>query len=323
MRWIRGTTSSRAILFDEGGRPCASSQKEITQHYPQPGWVEHDPEEIWETQLAAARQAMQVVDATANDIAAIGITNQRETTLLWNRETGRAVHPAIVWQDRRTAGRCGELRASGHEELICELERGCSLTATSPRQSFRGFLTTCPMPVPMRRLGGWRLGRSTAFFCGALTDGRVHATDISNASRTMLFDIHRQEWSQELLDLFQIPQSVLPQVVVSSDVVGHTALEIFGREIPIAGIAGDQQAAMFGQACFRPGMAKSTYGTGCFLLMHTGFEPKVSQNRLLDNNNRQSIRLDGIRVGGERIRCGCSGSVVARRNGAHPASFGY
>jgi len=284
----QGTTSSRAILFDCEGRLCAMSQKEIAQHYPRPGWVEHDPEEIWETQIAAARQALQIVDARAQDIAAIGITNQRETTVLWDRETGIPIDRAIVWQDRRTAERCSALKSGGHEE---EIQAVTGLLADSyfSATKIEWLLDNIPDARQKAEDGRLAFGTIDSYLIWRLTGGAVHTTDISNASRTMLFDIRSMRWSPELLTLFRIPTAILPSVGNSSAIVGNVLGEILGGEIPIAGIAGDQQAATFGQACFHPGMAKSTYGTGCFLLMNTGSQATPSKNRLLTTLAASSI----------------------------------
>jgi glycerol kinase len=287
----QGTTSSRAIVFDRRGNPLAVSQKEITQHYPEPGWVEHDPHEIWSTQLEAARQAILMAGATGR-IDAIGITNQREMTLLWDRETGKPVHRAIVWQDRRTADRCTQLKSAGHEEAITA-QTGLIADSYFSGTKLAWLLDNIPGVRADAEAGRLAFGTIDSFLIWRLTGGRVHVTDFTNACRTMLFDIHRMDWSPDLLDLLRIPRSVLPTVVASSGVVGYTEPEVFGASIPISGIAGDQQAATFGQACFHPGMAKSTYGTGCFILMNTGLDPKVSTNRLLStlaaSSGRQTV----------------------------------
>jgi len=276
----QGTTSSRAILFDHRGHSCATSQKEITQYYPEPGWVEHDPEEIWESQLAAARQALQIVNANPCDVAAIGITNQRETTVLWNRETGRPLHRAIVWQDRRTADRCARLKEVGFEKTITA-QTGLIADSYFSATKLEWLLDNVLGARMDAEAGRLAFGTVDAYLLWRLTKGQVHATDVTNASRTMLFDIHRMDWSPELLTEFRIPREILPQVVESSRRVGECDAELLGAPIPIAGIAGDQHAATFGQACFHTGMAKSTYGTGCFLLMHTGDQARASTNRLL------------------------------------------
>ena len=279
-RWVlaldQGTTSSRAILFDREGNLGAVGQRELPQSYPRPGWVEHDPEVIWATQLAAAREAMRSGGVSADDIAAIGVTNQRETTLLWNRETGAPVHPAIVWQDRRTADRCASLP----EDLI-RSKTGLRADSYFSGTKLEWLLANVPGVRADAEAGRLAFGTVDCFLVWRLTGGRVHATDATNASRTLLFDIHRSEWSEELLALFGVPRAVLPEVVPSSGVLGLCDPEWFGRAIPIAGIAGDQQAASFGQACFHEGMVKATYGTGCFLLAPTGGRATPSPNRLL------------------------------------------
>ncbi len=276
----QGTTSSRAILFDRQGTPCAMSQKELTQHYPEPGHVEHDPEEIWTTQLAAARQALQVASASPADIAAIGITNQRETTIVWNRETGQPIHRAIVWQDRRTANRCQQIRSDDRENFLTQ-QTGLLADSYFSATKLEWILDNVPHARQDAEAGRLAFGTVDSFLVWRLTGGKVHVTDVTNASRTLLFDIHRQQWSPELLAEFRIPESVMPKVVSSIGTVGEVNAEHFGVSIPISGIAGDQQSATFGQGCHRSGMAKSTYGTGCFLLMHTGSEIKPSSNRLL------------------------------------------
>jgi glycerol kinase len=268
----QGTTSSRAILFDRAGTPVATAARELPQSYPQPGWVEHDPEVIWATQLSAAREVLRTV--AIEDVAAIGIANQRETTLLWDRVTGAPVHPALVWQDRRTAARCEGLREEGWETRIQALT-GLRLDSYFSATKLEWLLQEVP---DWSRLA---FGTVDSFLLWRLTGGAVHATDTTNASRTLLYDIHRKEWSPELLALFGIPSEILPRVVSSTGIIGHTLPELFGRAIPIAGMAGDQQAACFGQTCFHPGMVKSTYGTGCFLLAPTGEAAVTSTHRLL------------------------------------------
>ncbi len=288
----QGTTSSRAIVFDQAGSPIAISQKEIRQYYPFPGWVEHDAEEIWQTQIEAAQQAMRMADAAGTDIAALGIANQRETTILWDRNTGKAVHPAIVWQDRRTSDRCFELKSQGIDALI-EAKTGLIPDSYFSATKLEWLLKNITMGH--RDLA---FGTVDSYLIWRLTGGKVHVTDVTNASRTMLFDIHRMEWSKELLEVFGIPESILPRVVASSEIVGYTDPSLFGASIPIAGIAGDQQAALFGQACFHPGMVKCTYGTGCFLLMNTGSQALSSTNRLLttvaaSSNGANTYALEG------------------------------
>ena len=264
----QGTTSSRAILFDEGGNIVASAQKELKQFYPRPGWVEHDPREIASSQMEVAAEARAKVPHAK--VRAIGITNQRETTILWDRETGEPIANAIVWQDRRTAPLCEELRAQGHEQLFRE-RTGLVLDPYFSATKIRWLLDHTN--VDPKRLA---FGTVDTWLVWQLTGGRVHVTDVTNASRTLLFDIHRREWDDELLRIVNIPRSILPRVVSSSEVVGETE-----DGIPIAGIAGDQQAALFGQRCIAPGMTKNTYGTGCFIVMHTGDRAVVSKHGLL------------------------------------------
>jgi glycerol kinase len=276
----QGTTSSRAIAFGHDGRILASAQQEIRQIFPRPGWVEHDADEIWRTQRDVAAQALAQAGLAPADIAAIGITNQRETTVLWDRATGRPLAHAIVWQDRRTASRCDALRQAGHEPLFAE-RTGLLLDAYFSGTKLAWLLENVPGARERARKGELAFGTIDSWLAWQLTAGAEHVTDVTNASRTLLFNIHRLDWDDELLGLLDIPRSVLPRVVDSSARVGVTACEGLPRGIAIAGIAGDQQSALFGQACHRPGMAKNTYGTGCFLLMNTGEKPPVSRNRLL------------------------------------------
>ncbi|MCW5609341.1 MAG: glycerol kinase GlpK [Rubrivivax sp.] len=274
----QGTSSSRAIVFHRSGRVVALAQREFTQHFPQPGWVEHDADEIWDTQLAVAREALVKSGLQAADIAAIGITNQRETTVLWRRASGRPVHRAIVWQDRRTEPLCVQLREQG---LADEVRRSTGLVIDPyfSGTKLRWLLDHVSGAHIAAAQGELAFGTVDSWLLWKLTGGRVHATDVSNASRTMLFDIRHNVWDRGLLKALHIPSSVLPQVFPSAHVYGETTL--FGAPIPVAGIAGDQQAALFGQACFAPGMAKNTYGTGCFLLMHTGERFERSANGLI------------------------------------------
>jgi len=274
----QGTTSSRAMVFDQRAHIVAAAQREFIQHFPQPGWVEHDAEEIWATQLAVAQQALaNIADVK---IAAIGITNQRETTVLWDRITHRAVAAAIVWQDRRTASFCDGLKAAGHEKMIRE-KTGLVIDAYFSGTKLKWLLDNVPNARKRAERGELAFGTIDSWLIYCLTEGKVHATDVSNASRTLLFNIHALNWDDELLTLMDIPPAVLPQIVSSSAVIGHTSCDGLPKGIPIAGVAGDQQAALFGQACHQPGMAKNTYGTGCFMLMNTGDTPVVSRNRLL------------------------------------------
>ncbi len=280
----QGTTSSRAVLFDRAGLVVAVAQREFRQSFPQAGWVEHDANEIWQTQLAVARgvlaKAQIHADQVAHQVAAIGITNQRETTVLWDRKTGEPLAPAIVWQDRRTAGRCDALRAQGKEALI-QKKTGLLLDAYFSATKLQWLLDHVPGARQRAEAGELAFGTIDSWLLWKLTGGRVHATDASNASRTLLFNIHTLAWDDELLKLFNVPRSVLPQVLPSSGELGVTDAELLGAAIPITGMAGDQQAATFGQACFSPGMAKTTYGTGCFMLMNTGAVAPRSRHRLL------------------------------------------
>ena len=276
----QGTTSSRAILFDREGRPVALDQREFTQHFPGDGWVEHDPEEIWQTTLAVIRGALAKAGAGPRDVAAIGITNQRETTVLWERESGRTIHNAIVWQDRRTAASCAKLVADGQGPMV-QSKTGLIVDAYFSATKIAWILDNVAGARARAERGELAFGTIDCFLLWRLTGGRSHATDATNASRTMLFDIHRQEWDDELLALFRVPRELLPEVRDSSADFGVTMSDLFGAAIPITGIAGDQQAAAFGQACFAPGMIKSTFGTGCFALLNTGGNAVVSTNRLL------------------------------------------
>lgn len=272
----QGTTSSRAILFDHAGQIKSVKQQEFRQIYPQPGWVEHDPRDIWESQLAVARDVI----SDPNEIAAIGITNQRETTVVWDKETGEPVFNAIVWQDRRTAGMCDKLRAEGFDKTILE-KTGLVTDAYFSGTKVAWILDNVEGARERAEAGKLAFGTIDSYLVWKLTGGRLHITDVSNASRTMLYDIHKHWWSTTILKRLNIPASMLPQVVSNSMVYGETDPDLFGKSIPIAGMAGDQQAATFGQACYGPGLVKNTYGTGCFLLMNTGTEPVASKNNLL------------------------------------------
>ena len=274
------TTSSRAIVFDHSGAIRGLGQQEFTQHYPQPGWVEHDATEIWTSQLAVARRAMRNAGVAAADIAAIGITNQRETTVLWDRATGDPVGRAIVWQDRRTAAACDALRDAGHGDFI-QARTGLVVDAYFSATKLAWLLDNIPGARDRAERGELAFGTVDSWLVWNLTGGAVHSTDYGNAARTMLFDLHTRDWCDALLDLLRIPKSLLPSIAPSSGVVGNTLPELLGGAVPIAGVAGDQHAATFGQACLTPGMAKNTYGTGCFMLMNVGKEPVVSHNNLL------------------------------------------
>ncbi len=274
----QGTTSSRALLFDHAGEIRAVAQQEFRQHYPRPGWVEHDATEIWATQSGVMHEALAKAGIGARDVAAVGITNQRETTVVWDRATGTPVAPAIVWQDRRTAPLCDALRAAGHASMIAR-KTGLVLDAYFSGTKLKWLLDNVPGARVRAAKGELAFGTVDSWLIWNLTRGAAHVTDPSNASRTLLFDIRRGAWDDELLALFDIPREVLPRVVPSSAICGHTSLD--GVDVPIAGIAGDQQAALFGQACHSPGLAKNTYGTGCFLLMNTGGNAVASANNLL------------------------------------------
>ncbi|MCA3216104.1 MAG: glycerol kinase GlpK [Betaproteobacteria bacterium] len=276
----QGTTSSRAIVFDRRGLPVASHQQEFRQIYPQPGWVEHDPQDLWRTQLACAQAALKAAGIAARDLAAIGIANQRETTLLWERTSGAALGPAIVWQDRRTAAACAALRAQGREAQVTAAT-GLLLDPYFSGTKLAWLLDHIPGARARAERGELAFGTVDSWLLWQLTGGAVHATDVSNASRTLLLNLHTLAWDDELLALFNVPRAVLPQVVPSSALLGQTRADLLGAPVPITGIAGDQQAATFGQACFAAGMAKNTYGTGCFMLMNVGAAPQPSANRLL------------------------------------------
>lgn len=275
-----GTTSCRCIIFDKNGRICSAAQKEFTQYFPQPGWVEHDAEEIWATQTGLMYEAMSKIDITINEIAGIGITNQRETTVLWDKETGRPVHKAIVWQCRRTAGYCDELKKLGMAEFF-RTKTGLVLDAYFSATKLRWLLDNVIGARERAEKGELLFGTVDSWIIWKLTGGKVHVTDYSNASRTMLFNIHTLKWDEEILRVLKIPQQILPEVKPSSHVYGYTDSKLFGREVPIAGAGGDQQCALFGQTCFGRGEVKNTYGTGGFMLMNTGTAPVNSHNGLV------------------------------------------
>ncbi len=274
----QGTSSSRSIIFSREGNIVASAQQEFCQIFPQPGWVEHDAMEIWHSQLATVQQVLQKSAIPARQIAALGITNQRETTIVWNRQTGQPICNAIVWQDRRTAAYCDQLRELGHASAI-QQKTGLVLDPYFSASKLKWILDNVPQARAQAERGELAFGTVDSWLAWQLSGARLHVTDVSNASRTMLFNIHSNHWDEELLALFEIPPAILPQVHPSSHRFGETTL--FGSPIPIAGIAGDQQAALFGQACFKPGMAKNTYGTGCFMLLHTGQHCANSSNGLI------------------------------------------
>ena len=285
----QGTTSTRAILFDSAARPVASGQRELSQHYPESGWVEHDPEDIWRDTLATAREAIATSGVGVDRVAAIGIANQRETAVVWDRSTGEPIHRAIVWQDRRTADVCARLKRDGAEPLV-RARTGLLLDPYFSATKIAWLLDQVPGARARVERGELAFGTIDSFLLWRLTGGAVHATDITNASRTSLYDIRAQHWDAELCRLFGVPEALLPQVQDNSHVFGLTAPGLFDAQIPIAGMAGDQQAALFGQACFEPGMAKSTYGTGCFMLLNTGAQAVASEHRLLTT---PAYRLDG------------------------------
>lgn len=276
----QGTTSSRAVVFDESGDVRGLAQREFTQHFPRPGWVEHDPEEVWQTQLDTARRAIERAKLTADEIAAIGITNQRETVVVWDRRTGQPIAPAIVWQDRRTAGHCDQLRSDGFEPLVRE-KTGLVVDAYFSASKAAWLLDHVEGARRRAERGELALGTIDSWLIYKLTGGRVHATDVTNAGRTQLLNIHAGVWDDELLELWGVPRAMLPDVKASSAVVGETDASHFGAPLPIGGVAGDQQAALFGQMALRPGTTKNTYGTGCFMLMSTGDTAHRSKHRLL------------------------------------------
>ncbi|MBE6215462.1 MAG: glycerol kinase GlpK [Bacteroidales bacterium] len=276
----QGTSSSRAIVFDRHGRTMAVSQKEFTQIFPKPGWVEHNPMEIWSSQASVIAEAITSIDINGLNLAAIGITNQRETTIVWDAETGTPVYNAIVWQDRRTSEYCDSLKRDGRTDLI-RSKTGLIIDAYFSATKIRWILENVPGARQKAEEGKLRFGTVDTWLIWMLTRGEVHVTDVSNASRTMLFNIHTLQWDKELLQLFDIPESMMPQVKSSSEVYGYTKTTLFAHEVPVAGIAGDQQAALFGQMCTEAGSVKNTYGTGCFLLMNSGERPIMSSNNLL------------------------------------------
>ncbi|MDP3357013.1 MAG: glycerol kinase GlpK [Polaromonas sp.] len=282
----QGTSSSRSIVFDEGGHIVALAQQELPQIYPKPGWVEHDPMEIWRTQLATAREALAKAKIKAQDVRAIGITNQRETTVLWNRKTGQPIHHAIVWQDRRAEATCAKLREDGKATLI-QQKTGLLIDAYFSGTKLKWLLDNVPQARQQAARGELAFGTVDSWLMWQLTGGKVHATDVTNASRTMLFNVRSNAWDAELLALLDIPESLMPQVMPSSTHYGDVLPDLLGAAIAIGGVAGDQQSALFGQACFKEGMAKNTYGTGCFMLMHTGHKFQSSHNGLLTTSAAQ------------------------------------
>jgi glycerol kinase len=303
----QGTTSTRAIVFDDAARPVATAQSEFAQHYPQPGWVEHDPEDIWRDTLATARDAIGQSGVGAQGIAAIGITNQRETVVVWERASGKPIHKAIVWQDRRTARLCSEMKAAGHEAEVRE-RTGLLLDPYFSATKLAWILDNVEGARARAEKGDLAFGTIDSFLLWRLTGGKVHATDVTNAGRTLLYNIREQRWDEDLCRLMRVPMQILPQVHDNAHLFGTTEKGLFDTEIPIAGIAGDQQAALFGQACFQPGMAKSTYGTGCFMLLNTGTQALESQHRLLTTpawrlNGQMTYALEGsIFVAGAAVK---------------------
>ena len=303
----QGTSSSRSIVFDAQGRMVAMAQQELTQHYPQPGWVEHDPLEIWRTQLATAREALAKAGVGASQVRAIGITNQRETTVVWNRTTGQPIHKAIVWQDRRAELACQALRERGLAQTIQE-KTGLLVDAYFSGTKLQWILDQVPDARAMAAQGELAFGTVDSWLLWQLTGGRVHATDVSNAARTMLFNVHTNQWDPQLLQAMDIADNLLPQVLPSAAHFGQTEPALLGGSIAIGGMAGDQQSALFGQACFSAGMAKNTYGTGCFMLMHTGAQFQTSHNGLLSTSAAQTdarpvFALEGsVFVGGAVVQ---------------------
>lgn len=302
-----GTSSCRAIVFNKKGEPCATAQREFPQIFPKPGWVEHDPNEIWSSQASVIAEVITTLDINGKNIAGIGITNQRETTVVWDAETGEPLYNAIVWQDRRTAELCDKLKAEGKSDLIHK-KTGLLIDAYFSGTKIKWILDNVEGARQRAEQGKLRFGTIDTWLVWKLTRGEVHCTDVSNASRTMLFNINTLDWDDELLDMLDIPRSMMPRVCSSSEVYGHTKTTIFAHEVPIAGIAGDQQAALFGQQCTEPGMMKSTYGTGCFLLMNCGNKPIFSKNNLLTTigwqlDGKVTYALEGsIFVGGSVVQ---------------------
>jgi len=303
----QGTSSSRSIVFDTQGRIVASAQLELPQIYPQPGWVEHDPREIWRTQLSTAKEALAKAGLKAGDIRSVGITNQRETTIVWNRKTGAPIHHGIVWQDRRAEPTCVQLREAGHSDTILR-KTGLRIDAYFSGTKLKWLLDNVPGARAAAQAGELAFGTVDCWLIWQLTGGKRHVTDVSNASRTMLFNVHSNQWDADLLALLDIPASLMPEVLPSAADFGQTADEVLGGSIKIGGVAGDQQSALFGQACFDAGMAKNTYGTGCFMLMHTGSSFQTSSNGLLTTSAAQAgsqpqFALEGsVFVGGAVVQ---------------------
>lgn len=303
----QGTTSSRAIVFDHNGSIRSAAQKEFSQHFSQPGWVEHDPNEIWSSEAAVIAEAISAIDINGKNIAGIGITNQRETTIVWDIDTEEPVYNAIVWQDRRTASLCDQLKAQGLVDMVRE-KTGLIIDAYFSGTKIKWILDNVPGARERAEKGKLRFGNVDSWLVWRLTRGEVHVTDVTNASRTMLFNIHTLKWDEDLLKLLDIPVSMMPEVKSSSEVYGHTKTTIFAHEVPISGIAGDQQAALFGQMCVEPGAIKNTYGTGCFVMLNTGARPVLSRNNLLTTiawkiGDKVNYALEGsIYVGGSVVQ---------------------
>lgn len=303
----QGTTSSRAIVFDHNGHIKSVAQKEFTQYFPQPGWVEHNPNEIWSSQASVIAEAISAIDINGLDIAGIGITNQRETTIVWDIDTEEPIYNAIVWQDRRTSKYCDELKAQGLTEKIHE-KTGLIIDAYFSGTKIKWILDNVPGARKRAEMGKLRFGNVDSWLVWRLTRGEIHVTDVTNASRTMLFNIKDLKWDEELLKLLDIPMSMMPEVKSSSEIYGHTKTTIFAHEVPISGIAGDQQAALFGQMCIEPGSIKNTYGTGCFVMLNTGSKPVLSKNNLLTTiawkiGDKITYALEGsIYVGGSVVQ---------------------
>ncbi len=315
----QGTTSSRAILFNHDGNIVSRAQKEFKQIFPKPGWVEHDPGEIWSSQISVAAEAVSKANITAAGVAAIGITNQRETTVVWNRKTGKPVYNAIVWQDRRTAVTCNQLKEQGHTELF-KNKTGLVLDPYFSGTKVKWILDNVEGAREQAENDELLFGTVDSWLVWKLTEGEVHITDVTNASRTLLYNIRKLEWDKEILEILDIPESMLPDVKSSSEIYGHSGPDMFARKIPIAGIAGDQQAALFGQVCSKPGMAKNTYGTGCFMLMQTGEKPIESKNNLLTTiawqlDGKTYYALEGsIFIGGAVVQWLRDGLGIIRKS---------
>ncbi|MBC7956286.1 MAG: glycerol kinase GlpK [Cytophagales bacterium] len=310
----QGTSSSRSIVFDAQGHIVAMAQREFRQIYPQPGWVEHDPKEIWESQLATAKEALTKANITAKQIASIGITNQRETTVVWNRKTGEPIYNAIVWQDRRMEPACADMRARGLEPTFRE-KTGLIIDAYFSGTKLKWILDTVPGARAAAARGELAFGTVDSWLMWHLTGGQIHATDVSNASRTLMLNVRNNQWDDELLKILDIPCELLPTVHPSSHVYGQTQADVLGASIPIGGIAGDQQSALFGQACFKAGLAKNTYGTGCFMLMHTGAQFQTSTNGLITTSAAQPTKTPEFALEGSVF---IGGAVVQwLRDGLH------